>query len=121
MISTYASARADVAAAVAAALPSWIVFDHPADSMGDYSIGVSVGESRKTTAGRWERDLIVGAFVVRSAVSDALDALDVAIPTIVDLDLDGYTVGNVTEPRTVTVGDVAFLAQFIPATIETTG
>jgi len=117
--STYTSARGDLAAAIATELGTdWGVLDHPGESLSDRSVAINMGPAQIRGPGRFVRELVIGVFVVRSSIEEGFDELDAAIPAIVRLDLDGLSIVEVTEPREVELGGVAYIAAFIPASME---
>jgi len=119
MISTYASARGDLATALADAASDWAVHDYPSDAISDRSIVIGVNPSEPSGGARWLRQFIVGVFVRRDAVEAGLDDLDGIVPTLARIDLDGYTFDECSEPRAVTVADSNYLAVFIAVSMET--
>jgi hypothetical protein len=120
-MTTYATCRATLAAALAAALSDWSVTGYPSDNPDARSIGIATGTAMRVNNSTWRRELTVGVFVKRSTVAESMDLLDSVIPTISDTvyGVAGGTVVEVTEPRLINLADVDYLAQFIAVTIET--
>lgn len=120
-LSSYAAARADLAAAITAAVSSsWIVHDHPADAIADQTIMLSARTSIKQGPGLFHRELVAGIFVRRDSIEQGFDQLDGVVPTVAGVDIDGLTVGDVTEPRELTIADSSYLAVFVPFVLEVT-
>lgn len=117
----FADARSTVATALSVAFPTWSVYEYPPDQITEQTIALSPRTPTRVNSERWRREILVGAFVRRSAIAEALDLLDGITPTLAQTidGIAGAIYGGTELPVEVDLAGSTFLVQIHSITIET--
>jgi len=120
----YADTRSTIVTQLTTDLTSagWSIYGSPPDTFDPPAVIIATQEADRLNVSRFRRDLVVGLFVRRDSTDESHDLLDATIPTLVTSldDVGNITVGTISRPEPVTWNDVAYIAMFVPVTIETT-